>query len=292
MPSRRRRITFLFPVLLFPAALASLLLPLPASAQCDPSGGTLAILGFQNVSIEPDKPFQAEYLVDGFLHNFSGMGLILATHPQSVARDSQGRIRAEGTAGKYDVQSPNGEKTEVERHLIWICDPVTQNLIRLDTVDKTATIQVPPPPSSNHLPVHAPSAGQSIDSQKSYCSRVFSSRKALRNAQTEDLGHQIILGYDAVGQREWHVPLVRSGEAAKPPTSYSDWWCSDDLGAIMARIDTIPFGIGTHKNEVSMKKIERREPDPSLFQIPPDYTILEPAQPVRGVLLPRPVPKP
>jgi hypothetical protein len=278
MPSTRIRILFF----LLPAAiLVSLLFSRPVLAQCEPSP-----LGFQNISVEPNNSFQAEYSTNGLLFNFSGM--TAATRPRSVARDYQGRVRIDGSAGKYKTKSPDGEQNEVERHIIWICDPVSQNSIRLDTVDKIATLQAPRP-RSPHLP---PRLTPGFEARQSFCSRLFASRKAMRNARTEDLGHQLISGLDTVGLRVWRVPLTLPGTEAKQPNSYTDMWCSDDLGAVIQQTFVTTAPAGTHKNETTLQNIERREPDPQLFQIPPDYTIVERATEGNHAPLLRAVPVP
>lgn len=41
-----------------------------------------------------------------------------------------------------------------------------------------------------------------------------------------------------------------------------------------------------------MQNVERREPDASLFQIPPDYTITESVMPENRPLLPQLIPAP
>jgi hypothetical protein len=204
-----------------------------------------------------------------------------------VARDSQGRVRIEGSAGKYKTKSPDSEQREVERHVIWICDPVSQNSFRLDNVDKTATVQAPRS-RSPHLP---PQRTPGFEAQQSFCTRLFAMRKAMRNARTEDLGHKLISGYNAVGLRDWHVPLLPGAEA-KLPTSFSDMWCSDDLGALIqqARVSVSPSG--PHSSETTLQNIDRREPDPQLFQIPPDYTIVERATDGSRTPLLHPLPVP
>jgi hypothetical protein len=283
MPSTRTRILFF----LLPAAiLVSLLFSRPASAQCEPS--PLGLQGFQNIAVEPGNPFEAKYSTNGLP---IGMALSQASRVRSVARDSQGRVRVDHSAGNYRTKSPDGEQNEVERHIISICDPVSQNSIRLDTVDKTATLQAPRP-RSHRLPARPALSGAGNDAQQSFCTRLFASRKAMRNARTEDLGHQLISGLDTVGLRDWHVPLALAGAEAKPPSSYTDMWCSDDLGAVVQQTFVAAALAGTHKSETTMQNMERREPDPQLFQIPHDYAIVERATEANHTPLLRALPAP
>ncbi len=153
--------------------LLSLVLARPISGQCEPS--QLGLRGFQNISVEPNNPFQAEYATSGNSLLLGGMAP-LSSRVHSVARDSQGRVRVDHSAGKYRTKSPDGGQSEVERHIISICDPVSRNSIRLDTVDKTAMFQAPrfhfPLPTGRPAP-----PGPGHGAPMSFCTRLFASRK-------------------------------------------------------------------------------------------------------------------
>jgi hypothetical protein len=250
------------------ATFLSLMFVPPSSAQCDYNP-----FGFQGATVEPNNPLQAEYSTSGLLRNFAG--ITAGARRLAVARDSQGRVRVDRSAGMYKAKSPDAQQTEVERHIIWICDPVAKNSIRLDTGDKTATIQrpLPRPPHLPPLPV--------VDDQRSFCTRLFDSQKALRYTRTEDLGHQIMEGFDAVGLREWPESLRPANAETQPASSYKDTWCSDQLGAVILQSHVTASTKFSNKSDELMQKIQRTEPNPSLFQIPSDYTILEREQPGR-----------
>lgn len=254
------------------ATFLSLTFVRPASAQCDYNP-----FGFQGTAVEPNNPLQAEYATTGLLRNFTGT--TAGTRPLAVARDSQGRVRADSSAGMYKAKSPDAQQTEVERHIIWICDPVSKNSIRLDTGDKTATIQHPFSRPSRLPPL------PTVDDQRSFCTRLFDSRKGLRYTRTEDLGHQIIQGFDAVGLREWPGSLRPTNTEAQS-SSYKDMWCSDQLGAVILQSHVTASVKLSNKSDTLMQKIERIEPNPSLFQIPSDYTVLEREQPGGSLLRP------
>ena len=271
MPSTRTRALFL---LLPPAILISILAARPASAQCDYDP-----FGFQGAAVEPNNPFQAEYSTTGLLRNFTGV--TAGTRPLAVARDSQGRVRTDNSAGMYKTKAPDSQQTEVERQIIWICDPVSKNSIQLDTGDKTATIHRPLPRPSRLPPPPV------VDDQRSFCTRLLDSRKALRYTRTEDLGRQIIEGFEAVGLREWPGALRPANAQTQPlPSNYTDTWCSDQLGAVILQSHGFVNARFSNKSDTLMQKIQRTEPNPSLFQIPSDYTILEREQPGGPILRP------
>jgi len=255
------------------ATFLSLMFVRPASAQCDYNP-----FGFQGAAVEPNNPLQAEYSNTGLLHNFTG--ITAGTRPLAVARDSQGRVRTDNSAGMYKTKFPDTQQTEVERHIIWICDPISKNSIQLDTGDKTATIHRPLPRPSRLPPLPV------VDDQRSFCTRLIDSRKALRYTRTEDLGHQIIEGFDAVGVREWPGALKPANAETQPPSNYKDTWCSDQLGAVILQSRGFANARFSNKSDTLMQKIQRIEPSPSLFQIPSDYTILEREQPGGPILHP------
>jgi hypothetical protein len=94
------------------------------------------------------------------------------------------------------------------------------------------------------------------------------------NADVEDLGTQTIAGVEARGER---VKMSRAEYSGSGTTftedSVTERWCSEDLSALVLTISQyIKTG---RKSTVAMRNIERTEPDPQLFQIPPNYTITE-----------------
>jgi hypothetical protein len=235
---------------------------LPVRAQCGVNS-----LGFGNIGIVANNPFQAE---------------VVSTHPESssldsrleyVARDGQGRIRTDRTAGKYKHDNGPDAGTEAEERMIMICDPVAQTLTRIDTLNKTATIihsrpSAPITPATSRLqPAHA---------------RTFCSSRLLigLHLNGEDLGVKTIEGVEAHGEQFTMPMLATSTGGESTSSSTNERWCSDDLSAVVLTV-TANSKAGT-KFTVAMQKIERIEPDPSLFQIPPDYAITESVAPPLG----------
>lgn len=240
-----------------------------ASAQC-----SSATLQFGNLSLQPNNPFQAEYSSTMTPAPLTGMTLPPPPALHSVARDSQGRVREERFAGKFKVKTADGAETEQEQHLITICDPVTQKMIRLDSLNKTATVMgprlgFPRPgfPRPGFLPQRT---------QQPFCSTFLKRYSSMPRIQSEDLGTQTISGVDAQGLRTWMVLDAPSASGAQRAPSYQDHWCSEEIGAIVMQAFGNPQ-VG-RRSETILKNIERREPDAALFQIPPDYTIEERAR--------------
>lgn len=278
MPAANRLLTFTA----F-AILATLALPCVASAQC-----MLGLPDAQGISTEGGNPFQAEYSSQMVLASPATTALVPQQGTRSVARDSQGRVRMDMFLGKYRTKSPDGATNEVERHYISICDPVTKKSIQLDTVSKTATIReflstpVPPNPPPN-------------ETQQSFCTRYFSLRRHFQETGSEDLGYRLIDSFNAHGVRTMLVSQASQKGVLKSVEAYTEEWCSDELGAVLLKVFATGVGSG-HRRETGFANIVRGEPDASLFEIPPDYTVVERAtegnRPVLGRPMLRPMPQP
>jgi hypothetical protein len=89
----------------------------------------------------------------------------------------------------------------------------------------------------------------------------------------EDLGVKTIEGVEAHGERIPVPMLTTATQGELTSSNTSERWCSDDLSAVVLTVsENVKSGT---KFTVAMQKIERSEPDPSLFQIPPDYAVTE-----------------
>jgi len=235
-----------------------------------PAAATQCSMGsnYNGIALRAGSPFQAEKTTT-FTHEMKSQLIPPERPPELVARDGQGRIRTETTGGKFKVEEGEGAGTEAVQHTVTICDPVSQKLVRLDTLNKTATVQAPP---LGTLRSGTPPQG-GIPMQRAYC-RMFAPTQSVGNMQREDLGHQNIAGWDAQGvriTRPMHELLNGEGTAA---TSTSETWCSEELGVMLLQLNETA-GPAQTKREVKLTKIALGEPDPALFQIPPDYRIVE-----------------
>ena len=248
--------------LLAGVAFASLILSLPASAQCGFAGEQ-----FRNIALETSKPFVAEFSTNfnssWAASSFSHGGL------RSAARDSEGRVRLVLAAGKSTVKNLNNATPDAERQMIFICDPTTRTTITLDTDSKSATVGAP---RANHPGAMKPVPGL----EENFCAGMIARRKRMPGVQFEDLGHKTISGYDSVGLGLRYEP---GSDSYSTGSRYSEMWCSDSLGAVVRQVHGSESRNGKESsNESTMQNIQRREPEPSLFQVPSDYTVLEPAQ--------------
>ena len=152
--------------------------------------------------------------------------------------------------------------------IVEIYDPVAQVRLILDTSKKIAHRQqisaasaVPrqmpsPAAATGGVPTQTLPNGQSVTPQTS----------------TERLGTQTIDGVLAEGTRQSTTWPAGSQGNDRPITSTFENWVSVDLKvAVLSRMKDPRNGENTRK----LTKINRTEPDPALFQPPPDYKIVE-----------------
>jgi hypothetical protein len=143
---------------------------------------------------------------------------------------------------------------------------VSETLTQLDTLNKTATVR-----HSQALPAR-PGIKLQSKFQKKFCDsqlRLINNE----NLQTVDLGHQIIEGFDARGVRITMQPLGVGPNGESLDENVREKWCSDDLAAVV--LQTTEDHKSGSKSSDAMKNLQRQEPDPSLFQIPHDYTVAD-----------------
>lgn len=188
----------------------------------------------------------------------------------SLARDSQGRTRREETMGMVGPWQVNGPK------LVFISDPNSQTNYVLDPAKQTASVlkgmvpgglpPMPPPPGG-------PSA--EIGYRAGPGSNVTFIQKGPgpdqpEDAKSESLGVQSMEGVSVEGKRVTRViPAGQIGNV-QPIETVSEIWFSPDLQmVIMSKHSDPRFGETTYQ----LTGIQRAEPDHSLFEVPPGYTV-------------------
>ena len=214
-----------------------------AYAQGGGGGGTvIGLAGPQGIS---GAPFSADVIQESTQLLPDGNRIHQETHGKTY-RDSQGRMRTEqqimGMGGSERFQS------------IHIFDPIEQVWIILNPQDHTATIHHFGRPSSHpvpQLPTTEPKRQQP-------------------SLQVEPLGTKEIEGLTATGRRT--IRTIEAGEVGndKPLVSAFESWFSPELRTPLLSVTKDDrFGERTMR----LVNIQRNEPDPALFQIPPDYQV-------------------
>lgn len=257
-----------------------LLLACVAAAQTSSSGGGSAVVptrviaangavsfsalgpGGAVMSGVTGMPYSAEQVTEHVQTLADGTHITQAEETTKFYRDSQGRTRTEHT-----FRLPPGLQGSAPT-MIEIMDPVAGVHYTLESQNKTAhkmTFPALPPPSPNSDSTSARRV-RTLPAQ-------ISNEEALRpQFSSESLGTQTIEGIVAEGTRTTTTYPVGSIGNDRPITVTTENWRSPDLKVMVLSKTSDPrSGDRTTK----LINISRAEPDPSLFQVPPDYEIVE-----------------
>ncbi len=232
---------------------------LDAEQSFGPIGITAALAG--PLSTIPGAPYSAQAVTQR-VQILSDGNRITQTTTNNVARDSKGRVRREESIPGMGNGNPELP------HLVLIDDPVAGEHVTLNSNSKTATKL-----SMQHLKKMAEAdalktrvviGGQAITIGS------FQTKLDNSEATTTDLGTQPIEGVMAKGTRIMHtIPAGAIGNDL-PIVITTETWVSQDLKVIVMSKSTDPrMGETTYK----LTNLSRAEPDPTLFQIPGDYSV-------------------
>jgi len=179
--------------------------------------------------------------------------------------------------GKYYADADGRTRTEQSSFIsgqeqithITIFDPVEHVIIFLrdNQGQKVAHVQHLNQPASTHSTQSGGVLGAIVSSTSD---GPVSSTKKFSKPVREDLGTREIEGFTAHGTRTTRT--VEAGQVGneQPMVITSESWTSPELNhALLTENDDPQSGHRT----VKLQNIDRTEPDPSLFQIPPDYTV-------------------
>ena len=173
-----------------------------------------------------------------------------------LARDSEGRTRREETVSNL------GPLPTEASHLVFITDPVARAEYVLDLDDHTVTVRK--------------LEGTKIITVEQKRDQETAGKPIQSPAPTES--HQSALGVDTIeGLACDHMMLYEMIPAGtigndRPIVVTSETWASPDLHLLVIRKKKDPrFGETVYK----IMHIVRGDPDPSLFQVPRDFRVLE-----------------
>ena len=208
--------------------------------------------------------FSAEQVTESVLTLPDGTHV---THTQTsmlIFRDSLGRTRTERMFAT--APNPNAPKMPT---LIQIRDPIAGAAYLLDTQGKVAhRVALPPPPE-----VRAPARAPNVAAQNQ--PYVVSSTRVMSNgmqSKTESLGKQILEGVEVEGQRDTNtVPAGFQGND-QPISTITETWTSRGLGTVVLSKRLDPRMGETTQKLIHVSLVEQAF---SLFQPPPDYTVVE-----------------
>jgi hypothetical protein len=245
------------PALMVAFGLLSLGASTLLAQQVSTSGGMLGSISFSSgPSAVVAEPYSATSQSEIVQTLADGTHITRKSAPQKLYRDSQGRTRNE----TYMNTSPDDDQAPILMSIL-IRDPVAGTTYALNPKDHTArqfgrpVTPVPPPnPKAN-----APSPLPTI-------------RREPPDIKTEDLGTQTMEGLLVEGTRTTRTIPVGAQGNDRPMVMVNEHWVSDELHITVLSKSSSPV---TGEQTMRLTDIDRSDPDPSLFQVPADYTIVQ-----------------
>jgi len=247
-----------------------------------PIGITAALAG--PMATVPGAPYSAQAVTQRVQVLADG-NRITQTTTNNVARDSQGRVRREESLpglGNGAAEPP---------HLVLIEDPVAGVHITLDSNSKTAIkMSSPqmkkadeaamrngvPPVSGTKTWFNSAAPGQ----QEIHILTTTKGPASEAKTSKVDLGTQTIEGVVAKGTKTTRtIPAGDMGNDLPLVISTETWYSPDLKALVMSKSSDPRMGETTYK----LTNLSRSEPDPTLFQIPADYTLRD--QPAGDVVM-------
>jgi len=195
-------------------------------------------------------------------------------------RDSAGRTRKEMPEGRTIIVDPVAKMTvtliansKTARKMPMLGEPPKLGVVLSDTVRPriatsgssaaTYTFSVVDGPSTTTVTTGGPIAARDVERRTTIPD----------NMKREDLGVESLSGVLATHTR--NTLTIPQGQIGNNRDIHvvNERWYSDDLQMLVKTVNSDPrFGENTYE----LTNISRDEPNPSLFQIPPDYAVLEP----------------
>jgi hypothetical protein len=254
--------------------LLSLLLPIGCALACAQTGaGNAAAPGagggpvvifskspnptFSLAESQKGIPFSADVINESVQVLADGNRIQRETRGKMFC-DSEGRTRTE-----YELVFPG---TGAAQARVTIVDPAQRTFISLDPVLKTATVHrvnpqkvAPVPPTSDGVSARPPSQPRNEPQPRPI-------------VNSENLGTKEIEGFAVSGTRMTQTMAAGVIGNEKPLVSVNETWYSKDLRRPLLTVRDDPQS-GRHT--MRLTNIQTGEPDPLLFQVPPDYTVKE-----------------
>lgn len=180
-------------------------------------------------------------------------------------RDSEGRIRTERK--RFDGPRVPVQARREAPLLVQIFDPIAGCSFTLDT-QKLIAHRVPLPEENDLRPPRLASGSMATSTLSK-----GSVRGPLRNRITkESLGTEMIEGVLATGTRITNTTPKGEVGNDRPLIRTCEHWQSEDMALMLLTKCSDPR---TGETTMRLDHMDRTEPDPVLFQVPPEYTIVD-----------------
>jgi hypothetical protein len=236
------------------------------------NGTVSAVTNFDRPSLlhEPivaNQPYSADRIIERTQTLIDGTHIDRKHETGREYRDSEGRIRTEQKLFN-GPHVPAIAKDELPT-LVQIFDPVAGYSYTLDARKLIAHRVALPPQSSEWRPVRLGSG--TIPPQTS--SRTVGPRGFLRHRMKEEtLGTEMMDGVLAQGTRITVTTPTGAEGNDRPLVRTCEHWRSEEMDLTLLSKCTDPR---TGKTTMRLDNFDRIEPDPVLFQVPPEYTVVD-----------------
>lgn len=222
------------PILIDPARLS--LVAASILASCSPC----AFCQVSHWDYVPNLPYTAQVDNTDVQTGANGMRVLHETKLVE-ARDSQGRTRIES----FDSRDPS------RAVIVNLYDPLRRQFIQLFPGKRMARVMTIP--GGGSIPTH----GLSLNAVKT---------------TVEHIPGQSIHGIYAEATRTTQI-IPADDEHGADVVNVEETWVSPDLKIVVLSKDT-STDPGSDETTSEIVQLERNEPDPALFEIPSDYTIV------------------
>jgi hypothetical protein len=233
--------------------------------------------------ITPGRPYAAE-AVNEFVQMLADGNRISRSSTTKVFRDTEGRTRRE-TEQSISINDPVA-------HVSYVLDPVKRTAVKAQIAiaypsgrgvmaDKVTAEQAKVEQARRRevesrarggAPVAAPVVVEPVMPGARGGGGGRGGRSGPGEVKSESLGQKMIEGVMADGTRTTTVIAAGAIGNAQPITIVSEQWFSEDLQVLVLTRHSDPrSGESTYR----LTGIVRAEPDRSLFEVPPDYTVKE-----------------
>lgn len=227
--------------------------------------------GLEMGGLVTGQPYSADHVTEHKQTLTNGTHLDQKRELSRIYRDSEGRTRSErrvflGAAGKNAAP-------QTDARLVHIYDPVAGYSYTLDTQKHIAhrfTVAVPSQ-APNHM---VRPAGAITTASGPAATRPVAANSVLqrRQAKKEPLGSDVIDGIQVEGERMTVTTPAGAEGNDRPLTRVCEHWRSEELKiTILSKCSDPRYGSSITR----LENLDRSEPDPALFQVPPDYEIVE-----------------
>lgn len=210
--------------------------------------------GFVNVI---NEPFSCDAITTLARTLPDGTHIARQTMTVKMYRDSEGRTRQDRIPAKFFAGEPAPPGS------ILIRDPIAGYWYELDTVNKVArrggykSVQ----PSQPAIPAKEPAKVGSLARNSSG-----------QQVKTEDLGTQTMEGLLVQGRRTTTTIPAGAIGSDRDIVNVSEIWSDKEMRLMILQVHSDPR---TGETTTKIENLSRTQPDPNLFQPPPDYIIVD-----------------